>query len=301
VGHPVRFGLKVSCEDISATAMRRCWQIADEAGFDHLWTFDHLAGVKGERGLSHWIFDGWALLAAMSYATERVRIGCLVTGNTYRHPAVLAKMAATVDHLSGGRLEFGIGAAHAPIEHEMYGVAGLDHRIGRLSESLRVIQSLWTQERSTFEGRYYTLRDAVANPKPVQHPRPPIWVGGRGDSTLRLAARHADVWNVTVRGEATGAGDARIAGRLGRRLLELCDAEGRSPATLRWSGQVFWDGLDPGRLAADVAAYIKEGFTEIVIFPDVRGTSADPIMAAAAAADELGSLRTLAPHLGDRA
>ena len=293
MGHPLRFGLKVSCEDVTAAQMRRGWQIADEAGFDHLWTFDHLAGVKGEAGPEHAIFDGWAVLSAMAQATTRVRIGCLVTGNTYRQPAVLAKLAATVDHLSGGRLEFGIGAAHSPTEHRMYGIEGLDHRLGRLSESLQVIKALWTQDRCTFPGRYYQLRESVANPKPVQKPHPPVWIGGRGDSTLKLAARHADVWNVTIRGEATGAEDARVAGALGRRLLEHCEAVGREPAAVRWSGQVFWDGRDRGRLAADVAAYLEGGFTEIVIFPDVRGTGADPVAAAAAAAEELASLRGL--------
>ena len=142
------------------------------------------------------MFEGWALQAAIATATERVRIGCLVTGNTYRHPALLAKLAVTVDHLSGGRLEFGIGAAWATNEHETLGFEGLDHRVGRLSESLQVIKSLWTEERSTFEGRYYRLRDAIANPKPVQRPHPPIWIGASGPQTLRLVARHADVWNL---------------------------------------------------------------------------------------------------------
>ena len=113
----------------------------------------------------------------MAEATKRVRIGCLVTGNTYRNPALLAKSAVTVDHLSGGRLEFGIGAAWAEIEHKMYGFEGLDHRVGRLSESLRIIKSLWTEERTNFEGRYYHFKDAIANPKPIQKPHPPFWIG----------------------------------------------------------------------------------------------------------------------------
>src|SRR5260370_4810356 len=132
----------------------------------------------------------------MAEATKRVRIGCLVTGNTYRNPALLAKEAVTVDHLSGGRLEFGIGAAWAEIEHEMYGFEGLDHRVGRLSESLRIIKSLFTEERTNFDGRYYHVEDAIANPKPIQKPHPPFWIGASGESTLRLVARHGHVRHI---------------------------------------------------------------------------------------------------------
>jgi probable F420-dependent oxidoreductase len=285
--HPVRIGMKVSCQDITAPVMVRCWKIADEAGFDHLWLFDHLAGVKGNP--QHWIFEAWSLLAAMSQATEKIRLGCLVTGNTYRLPALLAKMAVTVDHLSGGRLEFGIGAAHAPNEHQMFGIEGLEHRLGRLSESLQVLKALWTEDRSSFDGRYYRLQDAIANPKPVQKPYPPIWIGGAGPTTLKLAARHADVWNAT-----DSAGDAAAAGRLGRTLRELTAAEGRDPDSVRWSAQVFWNGRDRAALTESVAAYLEQGFTEFVIFPDVRGTSEDPIAAATATAEELGTLRRLA-------
>src|ERR1700730_3366387 len=149
--HPLRFGLKLSGQDTTIEALRAVWRIADETGFDHVWDFDHLASI-GDGGPDRPIYEGWTLQAAMAEATTRVRIGCLVTGNTYRHPAVLAKTAVTVDHLSGGRLEFGIGAAHAEAEHTMYGIAGLDHRIGRLSESLQVMKLLWTKKRSDFDG-----------------------------------------------------------------------------------------------------------------------------------------------------
>lgn len=290
MSHPIRFGLKVSGQRTTAAELRTCWRIADEAGFDHLWDFDHLAGVKSS-GIESPIFDGWALLAAMAEATKHVRIGCLVTGNTYRHPAVLAKFAVTVDHLSGGRLEFGIGAGWAQIEHEMNGIEGLDHRVGRLSEALQVFKSLWTEERTNFDGRYYQLRDAVANPKPIQKPYPPIWIGARGDMTLKLVARHADVWNVT------GVKNAEEASRLGEKLSEEMERESRAPEAIRRSAQVFWDGVDRPRLASDVASYLNKGFTEIVIFPDVRATGADIVAAAAAAAEELPELRRLPAHV----
>src|SRR5579864_5959734 len=174
--HPLRIGIKHSGQDTTIESLRAVWRIADEGGFDHVWDFDHLASIGG-GGPDRPIFEGWSLQAAMAEATQRVRIGCLVTGNTYRNPALLAKIAVTVDHLSGGRLELGIGAAWAEIEHRMYGIEGLDHRVGRLSESLQILKSLFTKERTNFEGRYYRMTDAIANPKPVQKPHPPLWIG----------------------------------------------------------------------------------------------------------------------------
>src|SRR4051812_10241657 len=135
-------------------------------------------------------FEAWTMLAAMAQVTMRVRIGCAVVGNTYRHPAVLAKMAVTVDHLSGGRLEFGIGAGWAQNEHTMLGLefGTRNDRADRLEESVQIIRSLWTRPRTTFEGKHYQLQDAVAEPKPVQQPHPPIWIGGRGGQRKRRRA-----------------------------------------------------------------------------------------------------------------
>jgi F420-dependent oxidoreductase-like protein len=280
--HPLRFGLKLSGQDTTVEALRTVWRIADEAGFDHVWDFDHLAAI-GDGGPDRPIFEGWTLQAAMAQATKRVRIGCLVTGNTYRHPVLLAKEAVTVDHLSGGRLEFGIGAAWAEIEHTMYGIEGLDHRVGRLSESLQIIESLWTQERTSFDGRYYHLNDAIANPKPVQKPHPPIWIGASGESTLRLVARHADVWN------AAGGGDADKMKELIAKLEDACGAVGRDMSEIRRSLQFGWDGADRGSLLEDSARYLELGFTEQVIY--LRGS--DPGALASKTADLLPDLRRL--------
>ena len=254
--YPLRIGLKNSGQDTTIEALRDVWRIADEAGFDHVWDFDHLASI-GPGGVARTVYEGWTLLAAIAASTRRVRIGCMVTGNTYRNPALLAKLAATVDHLSGGRLEFGIGAAWATIEHSMYGIEGLDHRVGRLSESLRIIKSLWTEERTNFDGRYYQMTDAIANPKPIQKPHPPIWIGASGDTTIRLVARYADVWN-------TGAGEIDKGTEAITKLEEACGAVGRDPSEIRRSIQFAWDGNDRSRVLEQSARYLELGFTEQV-------------------------------------
>jgi F420-dependent oxidoreductase-like protein len=279
--HPLRFGIKASGQAITIDELRAIWRIADEGGFDHVWDFDHLASI-GPAGPDRPIYEGWALQAAMAEATKRVRIGCLVTGNTYRHPVVLAKLAVTVDHLSGGRLEFGIGAAWAEIEHQMYGIEGLDHRVGRLSESLQVIKSLFTEERTNFEGRYYRFTDAIANPKPIQKPHPPLWIGASGESTLRLTARHADVWNIS------GGGPDEIKPLIAK-FEEACGAVGRDPGEIRRSLQFDWDGKDKGRLIELSGKLLELGITEQVMY--VRGDQ--PVAMAEKIADLLPELRRL--------
>jgi F420-dependent oxidoreductase-like protein len=279
--HPLRFGLKLSGQDTTIEALRAVWRIADEGGFDHVWDFDHLASI-GDGGPDRPIYEGWTLQAAIAEATKRVRIGCLVTGNTYRNPALLAKEAVTVDHLSGGRLEFGIGAAWAEIEHQMYGIEGLDHRVGRLSESLRIIKSLFTEERTSFDGRYYHFKDAIANPKPIQKPYPPFWIGASGPTTLRLVARHADVWNIA-------GGDPDRVKELTPMLEEACGAVGRDPSEIRRSIQFGWDGKDRGELLELSAGYLEQGVTEQVVY--LRG--AEPERLADKIAAVLPDLRKL--------
>ena len=277
MNHPLRFGLKLSGQDTTIEILRSVWRIAEESGFDHVWDFDHLASI-GEGGPDRPIYEGWTL----QEATKRVRIGCLVTGNTYRNPALLAKEAVTVDHLSGGRLEFGIGAAWAEIEHQMYGFEGLDHRVGRLSESLRIIKSLWTEPRTNFDGRYYHMKDAIANPKPVQRPHPPIWIGASGETTIRLVARYADVWNAA-------GGDPEGTRRLVGMLEQACAAIGRDPSEIRRSVQFDWDGRDRAQLLDQCGVYLEQGITELVIY--VRGV--EPLAHAHKVAEALPELRKL--------
>ena len=260
----IRVGLKLSQQVHGVDELREAWRAADEAGFDHVWGFDHLLPLHQE--LTEPIVDGWTLLGAMAEVTTRVRIGLNVTGNLYRHPAVLAKIATTVDHLSGGRLELGIGAGWNEPEFRMFGMEFPDRpgeRIDRLEEAVRVITALWTQPRSTFDGRYYQLHDAIAEPKPVQRPHPPIWVGGNGPKrTLRIAAEHADVWSCDV--WPTSPEAMEPAYTLSQTLDEHCRAVGRDPATIRRAHALVVD--DPASL--EIARRSRAaGFSDFLLVP----------------------------------
>jgi F420-dependent oxidoreductase-like protein len=278
----LRVGLKLAPQFTTVDELRAVWRIADEAGFDHCWNFDHFASIRTDTTGD--ILEGWTLLGAMAEATSRVRIGCMVTGNTYRHPGVLAKMAVTVDRLSGGRLEFGIGAAWAENEHEMLGLefGTTGQRIARLEEACRAIKLLWTEERASFDGEYYRLTEAIANPKPVQQPHPPIWIGGSGErKTLRVVAQHADVWNLA-------GGDVDEGVRLSGVLDGHCAAVGRDPAEIRRSVQLFFSG-DAETLLTDAERFANNGFRELIV--GVMGRSAEP--QATAVAEVLTRLRSL--------
>lgn len=262
VGRPprVRVGIKYSGQGCTVDMVRAVWSATEDGGFDHLWGVDHYAS-SGPGGDDQPIFEGWSLLAAMAVATRRVRIGLNVTGNTHRNPGQLAKMATTVDHLSGGRLEFGIGAAWAENEHRMYGFEGLEHRVGRLSESLRIIRALWTEERVSVAGRYYTLQDAIANPKPVQKPYPPIWIGAGGEMTMKLTARHADVWSPS--GQYRGSPEKVQRGSA--ELDRLCAAIGRDPSTIRRSENVRFDATSPDKLVEEIGRLREIGVQDALI------------------------------------
>jgi F420-dependent oxidoreductase-like protein len=278
----LRYGLKLS-QNATIEQYRAVWRIADEAGFDHCWCMDHFATLGGRDDGP--IFEAWALLAAMAATTSRTRVGCAVTGNTYRHPAVLAKAAVTVDHLSGGRLEFGIGAGWAENEHTMlglpFGTAG--DRADRLEEACQVVRSLWTQERASFAGQHYQLTGAVAEPKPVQQPHPPIWIGGAGRRrTLRIAAQHASVWN------APGGSPEEVADLSGV-LDRHCADIGRDPSEIRRSVQVRIPAT-PDELLALAAPYAAVGVTDLLLILH----AADPVAQAGQAGELLPRLRAVA-------
>jgi len=198
----MKFGLQTSLNNVEWREIEDMWKFLDrETKFDSAWTFDHFVPPGPGQDANANCFEGWTALAALAAVTGRIRVGCLVTGVTYREPAVLAKMAATVDHLSNGRLEFGIGAAWHEGEHRMYGIPfpPVRERQDRLEEAARIIRMLFAADGPVdFAGRYYTLERAVFVPKTVQRPHPPMMIGGGGEKrTLRTLAKYGDVMNVS--------------------------------------------------------------------------------------------------------
>jgi F420-dependent oxidoreductase-like protein len=222
----LRFGVQPRPEHTTYDDILRCWQTCDELGFDSAFTFDHFIPIDGKPGPC---LEGWTLLSALAAQTRRVKVGVLVTGNTYRYPAVLAKMAATVDQVSHGRLILGMGAGWFEAEHTAYAIPffGKGGRARRLVESVEVVKALFTQDKATFTGKYYQLKDAPFDPKPVQRPHPPILIGGMGPKVvLPLVARHADIWNFYAPDDPEQVKDV-IASVDG-----LCRKVGRDPAAI---------------------------------------------------------------------
>jgi F420-dependent oxidoreductase-like protein len=225
----LRFGVQLRPERVAYRDLADTWREADGLGYDALFTFDHFAPISGDRGDP--CHEGWTLLSALAAQTRRAQVGVLVTGNTYRHPAVLAKMAATVDHVSGGKLILGIGAGWFEPEHRFYGIPfhTPGERARRLGEAVEVMKLLFTRDRSSFAGKYYQLADAPLEPKPVQKPHPPILVGGMGPKIVQpIAARHADIWHFFVN-------DPEETKKTVERFDALCRSIGRDPATVEKS------------------------------------------------------------------
>jgi F420-dependent oxidoreductase-like protein len=234
-------------------SIRDVWVEADDLDvFVGGWTFDHFTPLRGDE--SGPCLEGWMLLASLASITSRVRLGVMVTGNTYRHPAVLANMAATVDVVSDGRLDLGIGAGWFASEHEAYGIElpPLRERFDRFDEAVEVIHLLLTQDVSDFDGRHYRLRGARCEPKPVQQPRPPFVIGGGGERrTLRTTARWADHWNFPSMGFDLDAFRHKLAV-----LEEWCERIGRPSSEIEKSIQfgVGDPAALPDRLAQAAAA-----------------------------------------------
>jgi F420-dependent oxidoreductase-like protein len=226
----LRFGIHAGQQFSDFASYLELWQTVEELGLDWASVFDHFMPIQADP--TGPCFEGYTLLAAMAAHTQRLRIGMIVTGVTYRHPALMAKMAATIDHISGGRLEFGIGGAWYELEHSQYGIPfpPIGQRLGMMGEAAQIIKSLWTQERTSFDGRHYQLTDAMAEPKPLQRPRIPLWIGGSGEKvTLRWVAREADGWNTSL--TPLDAFDHKLGV-----LAQHCAAVGRDPSEIRIQG-----------------------------------------------------------------
>ncbi|MGH7808168.1 MAG: TIGR03560 family F420-dependent LLM class oxidoreductase [Thermodesulfobacteriota bacterium] len=191
----VRFGVVLRQEKIDFKPIRETAELCDELGYHSVWFYDHLLGMGS---IDSDILEAWTLMSALSTVTSKVKIGTLVLCNSFRPPSLLAKMAATLDNISSGRLEFAIGAGWFEPEYRAYGYPFLNTvtRIEQLREAVKIIRALWTEERATLRGKYYQIEDAYCNPKPVQKPHPAIIIGGSGERyLLRVVAELADEWN----------------------------------------------------------------------------------------------------------
>ena len=271
----MRFGILVPQDAPFPTLVER-WRQAEELGFDHLWVADHSGDYRNIDGT--W-FDGWTVLAVMAKETTRIRIGTLVSNPILRPPALLAKEALTVDHLSGGRLEMGIGTGIASFDHATMGIDywSVRERVARFSEYVEVVDGLLSSPSRTytFEGRYYRTQGAPMAPPPVQWPRPPITVGGQSPTVLRVAAERADRWN-THGPFGLGVDEVlEITRRQNDRLDEMCLTFGREPTELRRSLSLFgalgaW--ASPEAVEQIVRRFGEIGIGEFVLFwpPDER-------------------------------
>jgi F420-dependent oxidoreductase-like protein len=240
----VSFGITTPQHHVAYEELGSAWKVAEELGYDSAWLFDHFLPIAGD--VTGPCLEGMVALTALALKAPRLRAGMLVLGNTYRHPAVVANMAATLDIVTGGRLEMGVGAAWYGEEHAGYGIPfpPLGRRIRMMAESLQIMKALWTEGRVNFQGRYYTLTDAMCEPKPVQVPHhPPLWVGGAGERlTLRIVAEHADGWD-------SMASVDQYRHKVGV-LADHCRAVGREPDSVRKAIH-FVLGIDRDRRRAE--------------------------------------------------
>ena len=261
------FGIMTAPAQVGYADLHTVWREADATPeLEHAWLYDHLMPIFGDPAGP--AFEGWTLLSALAARTERLRVGLLVTSNRFRPPAMLAKMAATVDAVAGGRLDFGIGVGSRPDhplarrEYEAHGLpfVGTADAVGGFAEACAVIRRLWTEDEPfDFDGKYVRLTGAYCNPKPVQRPGPPIVIGGRASSTLRVAAEHADVWNVP------GGGDiAELAGRSAL-LDRYCAEIGRDPAEIVRSIHLAASYDDPAATRDAIGAALDAGFRHFVL------------------------------------
>ena len=267
----MRFAIKTRPEHTPWAQIRDVWVAADEVPlFESAWNWDHFYPLSGDFAGPN--LEAWTMLAALAQATRRIRLGCQVTGMVYRHPAVLANMAATTDIISGGRLELGLGAGWNQMECDAYGIdlPPLRERFDRFDEGVEAIISLLSRETTTLDGRYVKLTDARCEPKPVQRPHPPVTIGGRGRTrTLRTAARRAQQWNAI-----TSSTEDWLS--LKDTLLEHCAAIGRDPREITCSVNVRVEGPDAIKQAAEQAAAYRDAGADLVIMN--LPLAADPAM-----------------------
>lgn len=257
----VSFGLCTD-QNLPWEEHRDRWRYFESLGFASLWDCDHFQQPSRPEGN---YFEGWTLLAALAAETSTARVGVLVTSNTFRHPALVAKMAATVDHISGGRLEVGLGAGWFVQEHEWFDLPFPEppELVARFREAVQIIDSMLREEVTSFEGTYYKLSNAPARPAPLQRPRPPLTLGAHGRQMLRIVAEYADRWNSHGKPDEIAIRNAI--------LDEHCMAIGRDPSSIVRSLYV-WSALMPTDIWSSVDAfeemvgvYTEAGIREFIV------------------------------------
>ncbi|MGH7922186.1 MAG: LLM class flavin-dependent oxidoreductase [Candidatus Dormibacteraceae bacterium] len=261
-----RFGIATAPQQVSYADLLRVWREADATPqIEHAWLFDHYLPIAGDPNGP--VFEGWTLLAALAGQTRRLRLGVMVTSNRFRPPAMLAKIAATVDVVSGGRLDFGIGAGSRPAiswarrEYDAIGLPYHDfgHSVASLDEACTVIERLWAEVAPfDFDGAYVQVKGAFCSPKPLQQPRPPILIAGRTPRLLRVVARHADLWNVPGFDIDDAVGRSRV-------LDDLCAEVGRDPASITRSILLHASYDDPASTREVIAEAVEGGFLHVVL------------------------------------
>jgi F420-dependent oxidoreductase-like protein len=255
------FGIKTAQQHTTYEEMLAVWREAEGIPeIEHAWLFDHFAPINSD--VNGPCLEGWTTLTALATQTSRLRLGLMVVGNTYRHPAVLAKTAATVDVISGGRLDLGLGAGWNEYEHASMGIPLYPpgERLRRFGEACELIKLLFTQHTTDYDGQYYQLKEARCEPKPIQRPWPPFVLGGGGEKvTLRIAAEHADVWNY-------GGGPVEEFARKVSILREHCAAVGRDPDQITLSVQVRLTYDDLAGAARQLQGFVDAGATHLVLY-----------------------------------
>jgi F420-dependent oxidoreductase-like protein len=251
----MQFGLDTAQQRMSWPENAARVRFAESLGFDGVWGFDHYQPMYGEGPGE--CFEAMTTLAAWSGITERVRLGILVTGMTYRHPSVFAAEAITIDHASNGRLELSYGAAWFDKEHRELGIPfpSTKDRIDAYEEAVQIVRGLLTTDNFTFEGRHFSTHDATLNPKPVQQPHPPIWIGASGEKRMMpIAARYADVWHCF--------GPPQYLEKKSRLLSEMAEKAGRDPREIRRAASLSLDDVDAA--LREIDAWRAIGFDYLV-------------------------------------
>lgn len=269
MSHELRFGINI-LQNLPYEQLVERWKQVETLGYDSLWLADHFA--TGMRPDGIW-FDGWSMLTAMAVQTSSIRIGTAVSSLILHNPIVFSKRAMTVDHISGGRLDLGIGAggASSDWEQQMIGddVWSVSERTQRFQEFIEIVDRLLTNPKSSYQGQFYRADEALVIPSPVQKPRPPFMLAAHGTKSLKIAAQYADTWNSYGKARVSAEECLESARQQMEQLDEYCAEIGRNPKEIRRS---FYPFIGGHRFAASLDAfydfveqYREIGFTEFIL------------------------------------